>query len=231
MPRSGPIAGDWWKWGLASLVGVLIGAVAMYAASGQFVRAYLLEHPEIIPEAIDRLEQRQAAQAVERHRAQLETPFHGAWAGAADGDVVLVEFFDYACGFCRAMNPVVERLIAEDPRLKVVWRELPVLGPDSREAALSSLAAAEAGRFKQYHSRLFELGRPNPETIAEARRAAGIAEPEPKPEYELEMRANMELAEALRVNGTPTFVVGDQLFRGAVGYEALKEGIAEARRN
>ncbi|MFN3945335.1 MAG: DsbA family protein [Allosphingosinicella sp.] len=226
-----PAAAGWWMAALAGLVGVLIGAVAMAAASGYFVRSYLLEHPEVLPEAMERLQQRETAQAVEQNRAALETPFHGAWAGAADADVVLVEFYDYACGFCRQMNPVVERLIAEDPKLKVVWREFPVLGPASEEAAVASLAAAEAGRFKAFHERLFELGRPSAETIAAARAAVNLPEPTLTPAYEQELRRNYQLAEALRANGTPTFVVGDQVFRGAVGYEVLKEAIGAARRN
>lgn len=221
--------GDWWKWALAGLVGVLIGAVAMTMLSGHVVRSYLLENPEIIPEAMERLQGREAARSVEQHRAALETPFHGAWAGAEDGDVVLVEFFDYACGFCRSMNPIVDRLIAEDPNLKVVWRELPVLGPDSQQAAVASLAAAEAGRFKEFHSRLFALGRPTPEAVARARQAVGVAEAELTPEYESELRGNLELADAIRAQGTPAFVVGDQVFHGAVGYDVLKQGIAEAR--
>jgi hypothetical protein len=139
-----PSGGGWKIPLLAGLVGILIGAGAMLAANGYFVRSYLLEHPEVLPEAMDRLRAREAAQAVDRNREALETPFHGAWAGAADADVVLVEFFDYACSFCRASNSDVERLLREDSRLKVVWREYPVLGPSSEEAAIASLAAAKA---------------------------------------------------------------------------------------
>ena len=92
-----PAAGGWKTALIAGLLGTAIGAGAMLLANGYFVRSYLLEHPEILPEAMDRLRERESAQAIDRHRAALETPFHGAWAGAADGDVVLVEFFDYAC--------------------------------------------------------------------------------------------------------------------------------------
>ena len=76
---------------------------------------------------------------------------HGAWAGAANGDVVLVEFFDYACPYCRASNADVDRLLREDPQLKVVWRELPILGPDSEAAANVSLAAAAPGPLPPFH--------------------------------------------------------------------------------
>jgi protein-disulfide isomerase len=97
-----PVTGGWKTSLVAILLGILIGASAMLAANGYFIRSYLLEHPEILPEAMERLRERENAKAVSQHRTALETPFHGAWAGAADGDVVLVEFFDYACGFCRA---------------------------------------------------------------------------------------------------------------------------------
>jgi len=193
------------------------------------VRDYILANPEIIPEAMQALQQRELAGAVEANRAAYETPFASAWAGAEDGDVVLVEFFDYACGFCRRSNADVERLLAEDPRLKVVWRELPVLGPDSRAAAEASLAAAAAGRFKPFHDALFDAGRPTAAAVADARRAAGIASPPPAGAA-AEIEKNYELARAINASGTPTFVIGNKVLQGAVGYEILKAAIAEARR-
>ena len=222
---------------LAGAVGLLIGGGAMVLAQGGFgdsrteriVRDYILENPEIIPEAMERLQQREAAAAIEPRRAQLETPYAGAWAGAADGDVVLVEFFDYACGYCRASNPVVERLLREDPRLKVVWRELPVLGPASQDAAFVSLAAADQNRFRQFHDALFALGPPSAETIARAQRAVGVQPALSGDGHRQELQRNMELANLLRVTGTPAFVVGDQVLHGAVGYERLKQAIEQAR--
>ncbi|MEA3016270.1 MAG: hypothetical protein QOI38_992, partial [Sphingomonadales bacterium] len=216
--------------------GVLIGAVAMAAASGFFVRRYLLAHPEVLPEAMERLQAREAeaaqravAPVVDRHRAALETPYHGAWAGAERPDVVLVEFFDYACGYCRASNPHVERLLREDPRLRVVWRDFPVLGPASEQAAAASLAAARAGRFRPFHDALFGAGRPSVATIAAARQAAGLGEVALNEEARHELERNIELAREIGAVGTPTFVVGDQVLQGAVGYEALRDAIAEAR--
>ena len=222
---------------LAGAVGLLIGGGAIMLAQGGFgdarteriVHDYILENPEIIPEAMERLQQREAAAAIEPRRAQLETPYGNAWAGAADGDVVLVEFFDYACSFCRASNPVVERLVREDPRLKVVWRELPVLGPDSQEAAFVSLAAADQNRFRQFHDALFALGSASPATIAQAQRAVGVQPAQSSDSHRQELQRNMELANLLRASGTPTFVVGDQVLHGAVGYERLKEAIEAAR--
>jgi protein-disulfide isomerase len=244
-PRRGAAAAsaDWKRIFLAALIGALLGAglvlAAMQAGLGGdrsrlegIVHDYILDNPEILPEAMERLQERQAGQAIETNRAAYETPFGSAWAGAEDADVVLVEFFDYACGFCRRANPDVERLLKEDGRLKVVWRELPVLGPASEAAAVASLAAAEQGRFRQFHKTLFDLGRPSPQTIARAQQAVGVtaAEGVPAP-YRAELEKNYELARAIQASGTPTFVAGNRILQGAVGYEALKTAIAEARAN
>ena len=224
-----------WKGALvAAFLGALVGAALMALFSGQLVRRYLLENPEIIPEAMQRLEARKNAETLAAHRAAIETPFGSAWAGARDGDVVLVEFFDYACSYCRKSNADVERLLAEDKGLKIVWREYPVLGPNSEEAAQISLAAARAGRFKPFYDRMFALGRPSPETLAEARRAVGLSdalaeEMKGSPAALAELQRNYELARIIQASGTPTFVVGDRILHGAVGYETLKEAIADAR--
>lgn len=224
---------------IAGLLGIVIGGAAVAFAQGgadperarieRIVRDYILEHPEIIPEAMQRLQQREVAKAVQANRAAYETPFAGAWAGAEDGDVVLVEFFDYACGFCRQSNPDIERLLKEDPRLKVVWRELPVLGPDSTSAAQASLAAAKQGKFRVFHQALFAAGRPTPQAVAAARGTAGVAQAAVAPDVAREIEKNYELARAVGATGTPTFVIGDQVLQGAVGYEALKKAVAEAR--
>jgi protein-disulfide isomerase len=224
-----------WKIAVAAgLLGAAVGAGGMLAASGTVVRGYLLEHPEVLPEAMQRLEARQAAKSVGQSRSALETPFAGAWAGARDADVVLVEFFDYACGFCRKSNADVERLLAEDPKLKVVWRDWPVLGPDSEAAARTSLAAARQGRFKPFHDALFAKGRPSPEAVADAARSAGVdlaaAEPvRTAPATSQEIARNYQLASQLWASGTPTFVVGDRILQGAVGYDVLKDAVAAAR--
>jgi protein-disulfide isomerase len=219
-----------WKTALAAgLIGALVGGGAVAYASRQSVRDYLLENPEVLPEAMDRLREREAAKVVNANRSALETPFAGAWAGSAEADVVLVEFFDYACAFCRKSNADVERLLREDPKLKVVWREWPVLGPDSETAARASLAAARAGRFKPFHDRLYAAGRPTPQALADARAAIGVGADLPAPEAERELTRNFQLARMLEATGTPTFVVGDRIFQGAVGYEALKEAVSEAR--
>lgn len=233
-------AGGGWKANLlAAAGGLAIGAAgvgAWYgfrvpdrAATEQIVREYILNNGEILPEAMERLQSRQASTAVAQNRAALERPFHGAWAGAENGDVVLVQFFDYACGYCRIANPDVERLLREDSRLKVVWREYPVLGPASEQAAIASLAAARTGQFRQFHDRMFGGGRPTPASIATASQAAGVTNASLTPEYRAELQRNFELGRAVGATGTPVFVVGGRVLQGAVGYETLRDAIAAAR--
>lgn len=239
---AGRIASDWRASLAAGLIGLLIGALVVALLSfarpagapgrpevEKIVHDYILENPEILPEAMKRLQDRQYADILEANRAAFETPFGSAWAGAEKGDVVLVEFFDYACGFCRKSNADIDRLLAEDKKLKVVWRELPVLGPDSQAASQVSLAAARQGRFRDFHRALFERGRPEPGVVAQVRAAVGVTPMPPSPEFEAELRKNFQLAQAVNASGTPTFVVGSQVLHGAVGYDALKAAIMRAR--
>jgi len=205
-------------------------ATADRAAIEKIVREYILEHPEILPEAMTKLQEREVAKAIVANRAAIETPFAGSWEGAKDGDVTLVEFFDYACGYCRASLPDVDRLLKDDPRLKIVYREFPVLGPDSEAAARVSLAAAKAGKYGAFHRALYAAGRPEARTVARVAQQFGLdtsfAE---STEARDEIARNLELQRALNLNGTPSWVIGNRVLAGAVGYDALRSAIAEAR--
>jgi protein-disulfide isomerase len=197
----------------------------------RMVRDTLLSKPEIIVEAGQALRDRQYAETLQPIRASLERPFHSSWKGAEKPEVTLTYFYDYACGYCRLSNPDIERLLKEDKGLRVVYREFPILGPDSVAAARVSLAASKAGKFSQYHDALYAAGRPGPDTIALAAKSAGVpAEPVEDPAQEAELRANMTLASQLGATGTPLFIVGDRVINAAVGYEALKEAVDAARK-
>jgi protein-disulfide isomerase len=197
----------------------------------KMVRDALLSNPEMIMEAGEALRDKQYASTLAPIRASLETPFHSSWKGAAKPEVIMTYFFDYACGYCRQSNPDIERLLAEDKGLRVIFRELPILGPASVEAARVSLAASKAGKFAQYHDALYAAGRPGADTIALAARAAGVpAQPANDPAQEAELRSNMGLASQLGATGTPLFVVGDRVINSAVGYEELKKAVASARK-
>ena len=238
-PKGASGLGGWKLSLLAGIAGVLIGALAVslwfnFRGPGQaqteaLVRNYILDHGEVLPEAIDRMQRRQARAAVLQHREALERPYRGAWAGAERGDVVMVQFFDYACPYCHQINGDVERLLREDPRLKVVWREYPVLGPNSESAAVASMAAAEQGRWRQFHARMFALGRPTEAALQQALRDTGVTTSAPTDAMRAEVTRNGEMARAIGATGTPTFVIGDQVLQGAVGYDALKAAITQAR--
>jgi protein-disulfide isomerase len=199
--------------------------------SSRIVRQGMLDDPQILSDTVDALRDMQYAPVLAANRGAIETPFGSSWRGAAKPDVTLVEFFDYACPYCKASNPYVDRLLKEDGGLRVVYRELPILGPDSLTAARLSLQASGSGRFAQFHDTLWAAGRPAPETIAKAAQAAGISPvPQKIPAVEVELRRNYELAGRLGATGTPLFVVGNRVMNGAVGYETLKQANAAARK-
>ena len=198
------------------------------------VHDYILDHPEIIPEAMQRVRQGRMAQAASAVRGDLERPFAGGWAGNPNGRVTVVEFFDYACGFCRQSVADVQRLIAENDDVKVVFRELPILSPESHDAAQASLAAARSGNYYAFHLALYGAGRPSAETIAEASRAAGVSASETQaaandPAVAAELAGNMQLAQRIGLSGTPVFVIGDEVFEGAIGYDRLHQAVEAAR--
>jgi len=218
------------------VVGAALTAVGLVLAGPsllgeRLVRDTLIAKPEIIVEAGEALRDKQYAETLQPIRASLERPFYSSWKGAEKPEVTLTYFYDYACGYCRQSNPDLERLIKEDKGLRVVYREFPILGPESVTAARVSLAASKAGKFSQYHDALYAAGRPGPETIAQAAKAAGVsAAPVEDPTQEAELRANMTLASQLGATGTPLFIVGDRVINSAVGYEGLKEAVEAARK-
>lgn len=204
------------------------------AAIEEIVRNYILEHPEILPQAMERLQARENGKQVASAGDALSTPFPGAVLGNPNGSVTLVEFTDYACGYCRTSVPEVEALIAANPDLKVVIRELPILSPASADAARWSLAAAEQGKFEAFHKAMFAAGRPSAETIEAAATRAGldlgrarkvIAEPR----VAAEIDQNLNFARQLRIDGTPSWVIGEQLMAGAVGQKVLQDAIDAAK--
>jgi len=223
----------------AAAVGAIVAVVATHgldrgapdpAATGAIVHSYLLDHPEVITEAMDRLQDKQTGTLIDAHRAAIETPFAGATAGNPKGDVTLVEYFDYACGYCRATVGDVDKLVANDPGVRVVFKELPILSPWSAAAAKLSLVAAQTGKFGAFHHTLYAAGPLDAEKVAQAGASAGLdAHAAESPAIATEIETNLETARALRLSGTPTFVVGDQLLAGAVGYQSLKDAVDKAR--
>jgi protein-disulfide isomerase len=210
------------------------------------VRNYLLAHPEVLEEAMAELGKRQAAAEAEKHQAGVaanaETIFNsprGVVLGNKDGDVTFVEFFDYNCGYCkRAMVDMLD-LMKTDPKLKVVLKEFPVLSQGSVEAAQVAVAVRmqdpTGKKYLDFHQKLL-TGRgaaDKARAIAAAKEAgldtARIEKDLASPEVRATIEENFKLAEAMGMNGTPSYVIGKQVVIGAVGLENLREKIGVAR--
>ncbi|MFA9201607.1 MAG: DsbA family protein [Cypionkella sp.] len=222
----------------AALVALVFGflgawAFALSGLGGSATRAWLLAHPEILPQMAEAYQAREARARLAGVAGDVTRPFPGAVLGNPDGAVTLVEFTDYGCTFCRQSVAEVKALIAAHPDLKVVMREWPIF-EGSEAAARMALAAAKQGRYAAFHDALFAHGPPSARTIALAAEAAGldVAAAEKfasSPEATFELQKNADLARRLGFEGTPSWVVGDTAFSGAVGRERLGEAIAAAR--
>ena len=210
------------------------------------IKNYLVSHPEVLEDAMTELNKRQAAAETEKHEASVaqnsDAIFNsprGVLLGNKDGDVTFVEFFDYNCGYCkRAMADMLD-LMKTDPKLKVVLKEFPVLGPGSVEAAQVAVAVRmqDPGgkKYLDFHQKL--LGGRGPADKARALAAAKdagldvgrIEKDLASPEVKATIEENFKLAEAMGMNGTPSYVIGKQIVVGAIGLEGLKEKIGLAR--
>lgn len=202
--------------------------------TAEVVKQTILENPEILPQAMQELQKRQNAKSLASVSDAVFTPFPGSVLGNPQGTVTLVEFTDFACTYCRASVADVEALIQQHPDLKVVVRQMPILSPQSGLAAQWGLAAAQQGRYAQFHRAMFAAARPDPATIEAAARVAGLDLERARkfladPSVIREIEGNLTFARSLGFEGTPAWVVGDQMFSGAVGKDVLAKAIAEAR--
>jgi len=212
----------------------------------RIVREYLLKNPEVLEEAMKELEKRNAVAEQEKHRAAVkdnsETIFNSPRQivlGNPKGDVTMVEFFDYNCGYCkRAMTDMMD-LLKNDSKLRVVLKEFPVLGPGSVEAAQVATAARlqdkSSKKYLDFHQKLLGgRGQVDKARALAAAREAGydtarIEKDLDSAEVKASLNESFKLAEALGLNGTPSYVVGSDVVIGAVGLPTLQEKINTAR--
>ncbi|HET7409842.1 MAG TPA: DsbA family protein [Paracoccaceae bacterium] len=214
------------------------------AAFGEQVRAYLLENPEVLMEALQVFDQRRSAAAQDADRQLVaenaERLFDDgfSWVGGnPDGDVTLVEFLDYRCGYCKKAQPEVEALLERDPNLRLVVKEFPILGPESVTAGKMALAALELDRAKfgpLHHALMDYRGNLTEEAAYELAGEAGydldkLRELAGSTEIADRLQKNYQLAQALGLQGTPAFVVGDQIIRGYLPADELAAAVEEAR--
>lgn len=227
------------RWIVTVIVAIIAGfagaAAWDYAGLGpDRTRDYLMANPEVLPEAMQELQRRDMMERIAPLRAELEEPYPGAVLGNPNGAVTLVEFSDYACGFCRQSLDDVQVLIAANPDLKVVIREYPILSAGSADAARMALAAADQGKFEAFHNAMFAQNGPSPEGIEAAASAAGVDLAAARTaiesgRFETQLQNNVFLGQSMQFSGTPAWVVGDAVFNGAVGTVQLGEAIAAAR--
>jgi protein-disulfide isomerase len=212
----------------------------------RIVREYLIAHPEVLQEAMTELEKRQSAADIEKHKAAVKQYSQALFSsprqvvlGNPSGNVTFVEFFDYNCGYCkRAMDDMLT-LLKNDPKLKVVLKEFPVLGPGSVEAARVAVAVRmqdkTGKKYLEFHQKL--LGGRGQADKAHALAVAKdigldmgrLDKDMESPEVKATLEESFKLAEALGLNGTPSYVIGDDVVIGAVGLDALKEKVNTSR--
>ena len=205
---------------------------------GAFIRDYLVNNPEVLRDAIEALDKHDKATAeAERQKAvasesgPLFSSKHQATIGNPKATATLVEFFDYNCHFCKGALPDITKLMKDDSNLKLVLKDFPVLGPGSVEAAKVASAARNqlpGDKFWLFHSKLLAMHGPigKAEALAVAKELGldmdQLAKDMESPDVKTGLDETMQLADALQINGTPTFVVGQDVVVGAVGYDQLK---------
>ena len=203
------------------------------------VEQYILANPEIIPQAITQLRRREADRFMSTFRETINTPYPGAEEGNPNGDITLVEFSDFQCPYCKKGHGTIKALIAADPNIRVVYRELPILDREpstlSQDTARAALAAANQGRYVAFRDAIFGLaGRLTQERLVETVRALDLDERQlaadsRSAEVTEAINTNMQLAGNLNINGTPAYVVEGELISGAASLETLMGVIAQAR--
>ena len=209
------------------------------------IRAYLLENPEVLVEAMQVLEQRRIAREEEQAVALVaelgDDIFNDgySWVGGnPDGSITVVEFLDYRCGFCKRAHPAVSELVESDGDIRLIVKEFPILGPDSTLSsrfAMATLISQGPDAYKDLSDTMMSHGGPlNQGALPGIAQKAGIdfaatqaALDDPK--IDDQIAANMALAEKLDISGTPTFVIGDKIVRGFLPLEEMREVVAQGR--
>jgi protein-disulfide isomerase len=207
------------------------------------IRDYLMQNPDVLVQALrgaeDKLNREAEAKAekalVERRSEVFDDPATPV-GGNPRGDVTIVEFFDYRCPYCKQVLPALQALLKEDGKLRFVYKEMPVLGPQSVTAAHAALAAQRQGKYEAFHTAMMAAkGQISDDTVYKVAGSVGLDVERLKqdmkaPEIDKAVKANLALASALNIHGTPGFVIGNQIVPGALELETLKSMVADARK-
>ncbi len=208
----------------------------------EVVREYLVTHPEVVIDAIRVYQQREKVAAEERKRETLKRQQaaifnnpHDPVIGNPDGDVAVVEFFDYRCGYCRSVANGLREAAKADGRIRVVMKEFPILGPDSQFAARAALASVKQGLYEPFHFAMMNAkGNLDKKAVMAIATEVGLEVERLKRDMQAReidglLRRNFELAELLGINGTPAFVIGDEVIPGAIDMQTLRDKVAQVR--
>jgi len=211
-------------------------------ALDEAIRSYLLQHPEVIIESLQKYEEKErasqekaAADALVSHKDIIYDHPMTPVTGNPKGDVTVVEFFDYQCGYCKRTMQNMLDLQKEDSKVRFVWKELPILGPVSEFAARGAMAAKKQDKYLEYHVAVMGArGQLTPDMVLKRAAEAGVDIERLKrdmddPEIAKYLRETLLLAQQLGITGTPGFIIGGKLVPGAIGLEQMKKLVAEAR--
>ena len=214
---------------------------AQKAEVQKLIGSYLKENPEVVIDAIQAWRKKQDAaeaamtkEAIAELMAETKDTRSPVW-GNPKGDVTIVEFFDYNCPYCKKVFPSVKKLIADDGNIRVVMKELPVLGPNSEYAAKAALAAQKQGKYDLFHAQMMsKSSRLSREGVLSAAEKVGLDMDQLKKDMESsavqqELERASVWAQRLGINGTPAFVIGDQLIPGAIDGQQMKRYVEKAR--
>jgi len=212
------------------------------AVLGKAIRDYLMANPEVLVEAMQELERKQDSQrdtvaqkAIQENRSALMSDPESPIVGNPNGDVTIVEFSDYQCPYCKRAHTAVKSVLAADSQVKIVFKDLPILGEPSRIAAFAALAARAQNKHLAFHDALMESnGKLDRARIMEIAGSVGLdvaklQKDMDDPRLKEIIERNMALASALGVRGTPAFVIGNQFVPGAVDADTLKRMISDVR--
>ncbi len=210
---------------------------------GKRIHDYLVANPEVLIEAMKELERKQdserdtlAQKGIQEHAQELTNDPESPISGNPNGDVTIVEFSDYQCPYCKRSYPALKSVVAADGKVKLVYKDLPILGEASRIAALAALASRNQNKHEAFHNALMEFnGKLDRDQILAIASSVGIDVAQLQkdmedPKLKQIIDRNMALASALGVRGTPAFVIGKQFVPGAVDADTLKQLIDEARK-
>jgi len=214
------------------------------ASVEKIIRDYIVTHPEILIEAMQAAQRKQEEASaadtkllIQAHRAELLEDPNALVFGNAKGDVTLVEFFDYRCPYCRQMEGALRKLVQVDPGLRVVQKQFPILGPESVLAARAALAANKQGKHLELHdafmTRRLSFDEASIMSVAEAvgLNVAQLKIDMASPAVDAEIANSVRVARALKLKGTPAFIVGAELLPGATDLETLVAIVEDARQS